>query len=159
MNDLLTEEATKPAFAPKHARVFAVCFDYIIFYFILWLFYGDLFTSSGQGTGFNLVLYDPSLIVSLLLWFVLFPLPEGFKGQTIGKKLLHVKVLSENYAKATYGQCIVRHVFDVIDSIPLFGLLGMIVSSYTKQKQRIGDLAGGTIVIDCIRTKTFSAKG
>lgn len=159
MDDLLTEEEIKPAFAPKHARIFAVCIDYIIFYFILWLFYGNLFTSGVQGNGFNFVLYDPNVIVSLLVWMVLFPLPEGFKGQTIGKKLLHVKVLSKNYSKASYGQCIVRHLFDIIDSLPLFGLLGVIICSFTKQKQRIGDLAGGTIVIDCIRTKTFSAKG
>jgi len=95
MDDLLTEEEIKPAFAPKHARIFAVCLDYIIFYFILWLFYGNLFTSSVQSTGFNLVLHDPSLIVSLLLWLALFPLLEGFKGQTIGKKFLHIKVLSK----------------------------------------------------------------
>ncbi len=151
MDDLLTKEEIKPVFAPKHARIFAFCFDYIIFYFILWLFYGKMFMTSGQSTGLNLVLYDPNLIVSLLLWFVLFPLAEGFKGQTIGKKLLHVKVMSKNYSKAAYGQCIVRHLFDIIDFLPLFGLLGIIVSSYTKEKQRIGDLAGGTIVIDCIK--------
>lgn len=82
---------------------------------------------------------------------ILFTLPFGYfvlsdalpNGQTIGKKILGLSVVSKSTGKpCTIFQSIVRNIFTpilgVIDAVLIFG----------KKRQRLGDIMAGTIVID-----------
>jgi uncharacterized RDD family membrane protein YckC len=41
----------------------------------------------------------------------------------------------------------VRTILRIVDSLPAFYLLGFIVVVASKEKQRIGDMAAGTVVV------------
>ena len=155
-NDILSEEEFRPKLAPKHARIFAACLDYCIFFILLGIFYGEWYKPDTEGVGIGFNLINPNPIVLVLLWFLIFPFLEGLKGQTIGKRLLRVRVLSNDYLTASYVQCIVRHLCDTMDWLPFFGIAGLIVASNNKLKQRIGDLVAKTIVIDSSYFKLVS---
>jgi uncharacterized RDD family membrane protein YckC len=71
---------------------------------------------------------------------------EGTSGQTIGKKVVNIKVVKENGNKLTFVDAFVRTILRIIDGIGAY-LLGFIVILATEKKQRIGDMAAGTIVV------------
>ncbi|MEZ4911834.1 MAG: RDD family protein [Saprospiraceae bacterium] len=75
------------------------------------------------------------------------------EGQTIGKKLLGIKVVKIDGFQATTYDYFVRWAFRVLDIISSFGLIGFISINYNTYHQRVGDIAAGTGVIK-LRNKT-----
>ncbi len=87
-----------------------------------------------------------------LAWFVLLVfydlLCEIFlNGQSIGKKIMKIKVISLDGARPSLGQYIIRWLFRIVDFLVTFQLAGLIAVIFTKNKQRIGDLAAGTTMV------------
>jgi len=92
------------------------------------------------------------LIISLVLFFY-FMLMEIFNhGQTFGKNIMNIRVVSSNGEKAGVFQYIIRNLIRPVDY--LFGL-GLIVMIATEKDQRLGDLAAGTIVIKLEKEVTY----
>jgi uncharacterized RDD family membrane protein YckC len=83
----------------------------------------------------------------IVIWLFYFPIMEGITGQTLGKRIAKIKVVRKDYSKINFVQAFVRRLFDPIDFFPVFGILGVVLASSTKNNQRIGDLIAGTIVI------------
>ena len=73
---------------------------------------------------------------------------ESGGGQTLGKRLMRLRVVRADGGEAGMGEIAVRTVLRVVDGIGLYlvGLVVMLVSG--KRRQRLGDMAGGTIVVD-----------
>ncbi len=67
-------------------------------------------------------------------------------GQSIGKKLTSIKVISENGGRAALHQYLIRWLLRPFDFF-FFGLIGLLTVVNTKKNQRLGDLAAGTLVI------------
>jgi uncharacterized RDD family membrane protein YckC len=87
--------------------------------------------------------------IFLALEFAYFFVCELKDGQTIGKRLFHVRVTSANGAPATAGQVALRNVLRLVDSLPFLyasGLISMIRTG-PGRRQRIGDVAAGTAVV------------
>jgi hypothetical protein len=80
-------------------------------------------------------------LVSLTLTY--FFICEALWGQTLGKRMLGLRVLMRDGRPATASAVSARTVLRLIDDGPL-GLLVMVVSG--RRRQRLGDLLGGTIV-------------
>jgi RDD family len=80
-------------------------------------------------------------LVSLTLAY--FFICEALWGQTIGKRVLGLRVLMHDGRPATASAVSARTVFRLIDDGPI-GLVVMLLTG--KRRQRIGDLVGGTIV-------------
>jgi uncharacterized RDD family membrane protein YckC len=80
-------------------------------------------------------------LISLMLTY--FFLCEALWGQTLGKRLLGLRVLMRDGRPATASAVSARTVLRLIDDGPL-GLVVMLLSG--RRRQRIGDLLGGTIV-------------
>lgn len=76
-----------------------------------------------------------------------------WQGQTVGKRLLHLRVMDEQGLKLQFGQVVIRNLLRVVDSLPLFYLVGGIASLVSRKSQRLGDLAAGTIVVRTVREK------
>lgn len=99
-------------------------------------------------------------ILGAIVFFVLFVLigigywviwPHSQNGQTLGMKLLGLRVISKSGGPANIGQLFIRWVCLIFDAIPygwpLTGLVGFIVILFSKDRQRIGDHLGRTLVI------------
>jgi uncharacterized RDD family membrane protein YckC len=143
MEDLLFFEPIQHSLAKKRLRFSAAFIDYFVYVvvcFIIGYTIGEKYTPAGGGIGFHLSGF-PAL-VSLLIWFLMFPVLESLKGQTLGK------VTRINYSKSSLSQSIIRHLFDFVDYLPFLGIVGLIVASSNALKQRVGDIVAKTVVID-----------
>ena len=83
----------------------------------------------------------------LLLWFynVLFEVLNH--GATPGKRTLGLRVMNINGTPVSWSGSLIRNLLRFIDTLPgcyAFGCVSVLVS---KQFQRLGDLAAGTIVV------------
>lgn len=67
-------------------------------------------------------------------------------GQTLGKRLLHMRVVRKDGSMPSLGAYLLRWMLMLIDGPTMSGL-GLIVMLISKNNQRIGDLAAGTLVI------------
>ena len=77
---------------------------------------------------------------------------ESGDGQTVGKKLMKLRVVLANGRPAGMREVAVRTVLRVVDGIGGY-IVGLIVMLATGQRrQRLGDLAAGTIVVDASAT-------
>ena len=70
-----------------------------------------------------------------------------FHGQTIGKKITKIKVIKLEGCEAGFPDYFTRWIFLIIDLYIGFGIFGLISALFSKDVQRIGDLATGTAVI------------
>lgn len=71
-----------------------------------------------------------------------------FEGQTIGKRLLKIKVIKIDGYQAGFGDYFIRWAFRLIDIGITQGIIGLIVLATSNKTQRLGDMAAGTAVID-----------
>jgi uncharacterized RDD family membrane protein YckC len=91
-------------------------------------------------------LLTPAVVVVLLGWtlYYFFALESG-SGQTIGKRAMHIKVVTADGGKPTMRQFASRNAVRALD-LPLVGLVAMLVSG--DRRQRLGDVAAATMVVD-----------
>ncbi len=70
-----------------------------------------------------------------------------WRGQTVGKRLLRLRVVDAAGMRLEPSQVIVRNLMRFIDGLPVLYLLGGITCLLSRHRQRLGDLAAGTAVI------------
>jgi uncharacterized RDD family membrane protein YckC len=78
---------------------------------------------------------------------------ETLAGQTAGKALLGLRVLRTDGERATAGSIALRTLLRLFDWLPALYLAGFIVMLGTgrRRRQRLGDLAGETVVVRAAR--------
>jgi uncharacterized RDD family membrane protein YckC len=79
---------------------------------------------------------------------------ESGDGQTVGKKLMKLRVVRADGSPAGMAEIAVRTILRVVDNY-LVGLIVMLATG--ERRQRIGDLAAGTIVVDASATAVAPA--
>lgn len=126
-------------------RMLALIIDYFFLFiyvvgFSLVLSYLKIHAYSGFSFFFLFVIvYLPALCYSLLC--------EIFnRGQSFGKRLLNIRVVKADGSTPSLSSYLLRWLLFPID-LPITGGLGVIVILLTKNHQRLGDLAAGTMVI------------
>ena len=72
---------------------------------------------------------------------------EAAWGQTVGKRLLAIKVTNLKGGRPSFGDFVVRNLLRVIDGLPVLYLLGFLVALSSPAHQRLGDRGADTIVI------------
>lgn len=70
-----------------------------------------------------------------------------FEGQTIGKKLIKIKVVKIDGYQASFGDYLIRWLFRIVENNMLGGLIGLIAMLVSSKTQRMGDMAAGTAII------------
>ncbi len=95
---------------------------------------------------------DLSTAVSIFVFFLLrtgytIGLEWYWRGQTVGKRVMGLRVMDVNGLRLQPSQIIIRNLLRAVDSLPLFYLLGGVTSLINRYGQRLGDLAGNTIVV------------
>jgi len=128
-------------------RVAASAIDYGIFLMVYYVF--AIVMLIGTPTPEKM---GVSMIVLLGVWLVLYILYDivaevFFNGQSIGKKITKIKVISLDGARPTLGQYMLRWVFRLIDFTLTFGAGGLLTIVLSENKQRIGDVVAGTTLV------------
>ncbi|GAK49317.1 RDD domain containing protein [Candidatus Moduliflexus flocculans] len=70
-----------------------------------------------------------------------------WRGQTIGKRLLKLRVMDAQGLHLHFSQIVIRNLLRFVDSLPLFYLVGGAACLFSRYAQRLGDLAANTIVV------------
>lgn len=71
----------------------------------------------------------------------------AWRGQTPGKKAMGLRVLEETGVDLGFYPAVVRNLLRVLDSLPAGYLVGGAVSLFANDRQRLGDLLAGTVVV------------
>lgn len=95
------------------------------------------------------VLFAVFIVAQFLLqwgWYVLW---EGLRdGQTPGKRWVGLRVVQEGGFPVSFGSSAARNLVRIVDMQPAFTYgVGIIAALVTRNGKRLGDLAGGTIVV------------
>jgi uncharacterized RDD family membrane protein YckC len=87
-------------------------------------------------------------LVEFAIGFAYGALLEGFwNGQTIGKRLFHLRVIDQSGLPLRIEQAWVRNLMRVFDALPLAYLVGGISVLSSRLMQRFGDRVAGTLVV------------
>ncbi|QDU22872.1 RDD family protein [Urbifossiella limnaea] len=97
---------------------------------------------------------SPTLVVALIAgFFTALSLGYGvyfearWNGQTPGKWFAHVRVVRLGGGPVDATAAAVRNALALVDQLPIFYVLGATLVLLTTNRQRLGDLAAGTVVI------------
>ena len=100
----------------------------------------------------HLINADFSTALSIILYFVVsigygMFLEWYWRGQTIGKRLLRLRVMDAQGLRLQSSQIVIRNLLRFVDSLPATYLVGGIASVSNRRGQRLGDFAANTIVV------------
>ncbi|MBV8300894.1 MAG: RDD family protein [Candidatus Dormibacteraeota bacterium] len=83
--------------------------------------------------------------IALFVYFAYFAISELISGgRTLGKAAMGLRVLRADGSTADVGAILVRNVVRLIDVV---GGIGLVVMFFHPLSRRLGDLAGGTVVV------------
>jgi uncharacterized RDD family membrane protein YckC len=134
-------------------RGFAAIADFLIVF---------IFTFAIEFPFLKLAEIEPSLndwagwlvVFQLLVAWLYFVLLEWlWNGQTIGKRIFGLRVISEDGEPARFVAVIVRNLVRVVDFLPVLYGLGLVTLIVSSRSQRLGDYAGGTFVVRAPRPR------
>ena len=70
-----------------------------------------------------------------------------WRGQTVGKRLLKLRVVDERGLRLEFTQVFIRNLMRFVDMLPALYAVGGISCFFSKRCQRLGDLAANTVVV------------
>src|SRR5919197_621638 len=148
-DDLVVPTPERVAFdypvAGPGSRFLAQLIDGLILFgllLILSIVAGTLARASGQ-----LALLFAIIGVFLLVWGYFLVSEAVWSGQTVGKRALRLRVVGDHGEPITLTQAIVRNLVRIVDFLPFFYGVGLIVLFAYGRGKRLGDLAAGTLVV------------
>ena len=103
---------------------------------------------SGYVTHLVIQVYYISLSVLLLFYDLVCEV--SFNGQSLGKYLMKIRVISLNGSRPTFSQYLLRWLFRLVDCLLTSYLAATAAIIITDKSQRVGDIVAGTIVIRTI---------
>jgi len=70
-----------------------------------------------------------------------------WNGQTPGKRLVRLRVISDSGRPITVYEAVVRNLLRIIDQLPGLYVVGIISVFLTARNKRLGDIVAGTVVV------------
>jgi uncharacterized RDD family membrane protein YckC len=70
-----------------------------------------------------------------------------WRGQTIGKRVLRLRVVDAEGMRLELNQIVIRNLLRMVDLLPAFYASGGMAAFLSRKAQRLGDLAANTVVI------------
>jgi len=89
---------------------------------------------------------DPICLVFLFIIFAYFILMEAYIGWTVGKIILRMRVTDGAGNKIGLSKSVIRNLLRVVDGLPAFNILGIILIVTSPKGQRFGDRIAKTYV-------------
>ncbi len=87
-------------------------------------------------------------LIAFTLYWGYFTLFEAFwNGRTPGKRVARIRVIQRSGRGIGLFEAMTRNLLRAVDQIPLIYAVGVVSIFLTKQHQRLGDLAAGTLVV------------
>lgn len=134
----------KPKEGYTGRRILAGFIDYILIFGATYAYLKEF----GQQTENGYMITGLPALFPIVIWLTLTVFLEQILGATIGNGIAGLKpgVLHKPERKISFGQSFLRHLADPIDMFP-FGLIGILTINNSINKQRLGDIWAGTVVV------------
>ena len=137
--------AFEPASIVERVGAFAIDFVLIMGYGYLASIIIDLsgysfFTNPWEFLAISSVLMLPAAFYSLVAESLM-------QGQTVGKRILKIRVLKIDGYQASFADFFIRWTFALVEVALFMGSIALISIISSKYSQRLGDFAAGTAVI------------
>lgn len=131
-------------------RILAKLIDYAIFipFAILGMFLIAAINSQALEWYF-ILLYVLFLFYDLLC-------EVSFNGQSFGKKIMKIRVISLDGARPRFSQYLLRWLFRLVDFGVTGGLAALVTAVMTDKGQRVGDIVAGTTLIRAVPRTTMN---
>ncbi|RYZ99799.1 MAG: RDD family protein [Sphingobacteriaceae bacterium] len=124
-------------------RILARLIDYGVFIVFMILAVFGISSFSVEGNFMQLYIFSLfGLFVFSDLLCELF-----FNGQSLGKRIMKIRVISLDGGRPGFGQYLMRWLFRLVDFGITGNLGGLLCAALTKNVQRIGDVVAGTTLI------------
>jgi uncharacterized RDD family membrane protein YckC len=89
-----------------------------------------------------------ALVPAAGIYLLYHPLLElVMQGSSPGKRWAGVRVVAQDGRAASVSALVLRNVFRLIDSLPMFYCVGVVSCLCTRHALRVGDLAAGTVLV------------
>lgn len=102
--------------------------------------YGNLNFDSWEQMVIIFILYFPVLFYSLILEAL-------FNGQTIGKRMMKIKVIKIDGYQASFTDYLMRWILRLVEITIFMGSIALLTIIFNDRNQRLGDIVAGTAVI------------
>ena len=112
---------------------------------VLWAFQPALQAFSSLSYQWTVAIFTLSIFLLNWGYFTLF---EAFwHGRTPGKRIARIRVIQRSGRAIGIFESMARNFIRYVDQIPFFYAVGVVAVFATRQHQRLGDLAAGTLVV------------
>jgi len=129
-------------------RILAIIVDGLLLSVLFWVMSVLFGSSSAEGGQVSASMTGLPFVLYLLIVFAYFALMEGYRGQTVGKMLLGIKVIREDSGEVPgLKVAAIRTILRLIDMLPFAYLVGFITVLISTKNQRLGDMAANTLVV------------
>jgi uncharacterized RDD family membrane protein YckC len=125
------------------SRFIATALDVVIELVLLIALYA-VFTAT-TSNGFVLAIFSIAACLVLFGYDVLFEVANA--GRTPGKLAAGLRVLRRDGRPVDFVTSAVRNILRLVDFLPSFYVIGAVMIVVTRDHQRLGDVAAGTIVV------------
>ena len=129
-------------------RVVAAIVDLVVLS-ALFVLLGSLLGEAEAGGGSVRVgLEGAAFVLFVVLSFAYYGVAEALTGRTLGKRLLGLRVLADDgQTRPAAGKIFVRTLLRIVDGIAFYAVALAVALATGERRQRIGDLAAGTVVV------------
>ena len=138
-------------------RILAFIVDAVILGVIGGLLFGVVLAGALTGSGSPGALFGLYALYALasIAYFVVL---EAEYGQTLGKRVMDIVVVKEDGGDCDYTASIVRNLLRIVDGQFMY-IVGIAVILITDEGQRVGDIAGSTVVVETADWGVLSPPG
>jgi uncharacterized RDD family membrane protein YckC len=101
---------------------------------------------------FGMISQDLHTAMAMMVYYLVslcygFLLEWYMNGQTLGKRLLGLRVMDAQGLNLSFSQVVIRNLLRFVDMMPALYMVGGVSALLTAKVQRLGDLAANTIVV------------
>lgn len=136
-------QAVSPAGVGVVLRAVAAILDGLVLMIISWIMASMFGTTSSKG----FELSGAPFFIMMLIGFLYFVVFEGTIGATPGKLAIGLRVVKTDGSGCGISSSVIRNVLRIVDALPFFYLVGIILIATSQRKQRLGDRLAGTLVV------------
>ena len=104
---------------------------------------GSILDAARPGVGTALIY----LWIFGVLWGYFLVFEWLWRGHTPGKRLMGIRVIQWRGTGIAFYQAAVRNIVRMVDSLPFFYAVGIVVAACNRLQRRLGDFAAGTLVV------------